>query len=193
MEELTPVWDGSFEQTEGVSIERYIDAKIAETLRNLYWTAPVRWLPVQELSPLPEPEKRQDGSGRIVLPDKVMRPVSLRMEGWKRPVAKFIDEGHPLYALQFNRYMRGGTAKPVAVWGTDGEGRPVIDYFSLPASYKRHRIVFFNYVAMPDENAENYDLHPVLLDALCCRCGAAVYDIMGNHAMAEMLSSHATI
>ena len=193
MEELTPEWDGVFEQTEGVCIDRYIDAKIEEILRALYLSVSVRLLPVQEALPPPEPVKRQDGSGRIILPDEVIRPVSLYMEGWKRPVVRFIDETHPLYELQFNRYTRGGVAKPVAIWGTDGVGRQIIDYFSLPASYKQHRIVSFYYVAVPKENAASYDLHPVLLDALCYRCGAAVYDIMGNHTMAEILSSHAAV
>lgn len=193
MEELVPEWDGDFEQTEGVCIDRYIDAKIAEVLGLLYLASPIRYLPVQQSLSPPEPIKRQDGSGRIILPDDVIRPVSLLLEGWRHPVVRFIDENHPLYELQFNRYTRGGSAKPVAVWSKDGIGRQIIDYFSLPASYKRHRILSFRYVALPDENAGSYELHPVLLNALCYRCGAAVYDIMGNHAMAEILSSHAAL
>ncbi len=193
MEELTPYWQAAFEQTEGVAIERYIDGKIDETLRLLLLSAPVAQLPVTCSEPPPTPLKRQDGSGRIVLADDVLRPLSLQMAGWRKPVTRFIDESHPLYELQFNRYTRGGVAKPVAVFMRDGAGRRVIDYFSLPASCKEHRVSSFLYVAEPVTGATGYDLQPLLVDALCYRCAATVYDIMGNHAMAEVMLSHVTM
>ena len=62
MEELTPQWNGTFEQTEGVSIERYIDDKIDEQLRVLFITAPVILLPVTELKGQVVVQQRQDGT-----------------------------------------------------------------------------------------------------------------------------------
>lgn len=193
MEELTPEWTNSFVQTEGVSINHYINAKIPEVLRSIMVAAPPKFLTVIEDESLPIPIKKQDGSGRIELPDTVLRPVMLRMEGWRKPVTHFIDETHPLYELQFNRYTRGGVGKPVAVWHTDGQGHQVIDYFSLPASYKEHKVEQFTYIPHVDDNAQQYLLHPLIIDVLCYRCAATVYDIMGNRAMAEIMMSHANM
>lgn len=189
MEELTPQWDGVFDQTEGVSIDRYIDEKIDEQLRWLLITQPVELLPAVDLKELVTLQQRQDGSGRIFLPDRFVRPVMLQMEGWKKPVTRFINEQHPLYELQFCRYTRGGVSKPVAVLSLDGAGDYIIDYFSLPAS-QSHTIATLTGVLFPDERAENFDLHPLLIDALCYSCAATVYDILGNHAMAELMLSH---
>lgn len=190
MEELTPQWDGIFEQTEGVSIERYIDDKIDEQLRVLFITQPEQLLPASELKEQVVLQQRRDGSGRLQLPDNFLHPISLQMEGWRKPVTQFINEQHPLYELQFCRYTRGGSAKPVAVWTLDGSGSHIIDYFSLPSSVTTHSIASFLGVLLPDEGAALFDLHPLLIDALCYCCAATVYDIMGNHAMAEVMLSH---
>ena len=187
MEELTPQWNGTFEQTEGVSIERYIDDKIDEQLRVLFITAPVILLPVTELKGQVVVQQRQDGTGRLQMPDNFLRPVSLQMEGWNKPVSKFINEQHPLYELQFSRYTRGGVNKPVAVWSLDGSGCHIIDYFSLPATMKQHTVQSFLGVLLPTEDAMEYELHPLLVDALCYSCAAVVYDIWGNRAMAEVM------
>lgn len=190
MEELTPQWDGSFVQSEGVSIERYIDEKIDEQLRMLFITQPVQVLPVTELKSQITLQQRQDGSGRLQLPDNFLRPASLQMEGWRKPVTQFINEQHPLYELQFCRYTRGGVNKPVAVWSVDGTGSHIIDYFSLPSSVTKHIVASFLGVLFPEENAAKYDLHPLLIDALCYSCAAAVYDILGNKSMSEIMLSH---
>lgn len=193
MEELAPIWDGTLNRTDGVTIDRYIDAKIGETLRTIALTAPPHLLWTEKYPNSLEPEKRQDGSGRITLDTEILRPVSLLMEGWQRPVTQFITTNDPRYELQFNLFTRGGRAKPVAVWTTDGNGKQIIDYYSLPASYKQHRIVEFTCITQPIEDATSYELTPTVIDALCYHCAAAVYDIMGNHAMAELMQAHATL
>ena len=193
MEELPPVWEGTLSQNEGVTIDRYIDAKIGETLRAIALVAPPHLLWVEKYPDLPTPEKHQDGSGSITLDTEILRPVSLLMEGWQRPVTQFITTADPRYELQFNLFTRGGTAKPVAVWNTHGSGKQRIEYYSLPASYKQHRILELTCIMPPIDNAASYDLAPVVVDALCYRCAAAVYDITGNHAMAEVMLSHTTL
>ncbi len=193
MEELPPVWDGTLSQNEGVTIDRYIDAKISETLRAIALIAPPHLLWVEAYPNPPEPQKRQDGSGRITLDTEMLRPVSLLMEGWQRPVTQFITINDPRYELQFNLFTRGGTAKPVAVWGTDSNGKQIIDYYSLPPSCKQHRIIELTCIAPPDDDATSYNLAPAIVDALCYRCAASVYDIIGNHSMAEVMLTHTTL
>lgn len=189
MEELTPDWDGAMEQVEGVSVSNYIDSVIDEQLRLLLMTAPIVLLPIEEVYSRYSPTRRADGSGRITLDTQVLRPVSLQMTGWKMPVTRFIDESHPLYELQFNRYTRGGVAKPVAVYTHDGQGNKVIDYFSLPTNLL-HTIQSLRCVLCPGEKSQNFTLEPLLVDMLCYRCAAAVYSIMGNKPMADVMLSN---
>lgn len=193
MDELTPEFDGSMEVEEGVLIDNYIDGVLDEQLRMLLMTAPVALLPVVELGALYTPTPRADGSGRIQLDENVMRPVLLQIEGWKVPVTRFIDERHPLYELQFSRYTRGGTTKPVAVYTQDGLGNRVIDYFSLPATVATHHIQSLQCVCTPEENSTSFTLNPLLIDALCYHCAAAVYNIMGNKHMSDIMLSRVVV
>lgn len=190
MEELTPQINATMERMEGVSICNYIDGVIDSQLRTLLMTAPIAILPVQELGAQYQPMRRSDGSGRITLNDNVLRPVSLQVKGWKVPATRFIDERHPLYELQFNKYTRGSATKPVAVFTQDGQGNKVIDYFSLPTASITHHILSLQCIVAPQEKAQSYTLSPLLVDMLCYCCGAAVYNIMGNKPMADIMLSH---
>lgn len=193
MDELTPDFDGTVEAEEGVLIDHYIDGVVDEQLRLLLMTAPVSLLPVVEVGSLYTPTPRADGSGRIRLDEEVMRPVLLQIKGWKVPVTRFIDERHPLYELQFSRYTRGGVSKPVAVYTQDGQGNRVIDYFSLPATATTHQIESLQCVPAPKEKSATYSLDPLLADALCYHCAAAVYNIMGNKPMADIMLSRVAV
>lgn len=193
MEELTPDSAGLMEHEEGVLIDNYIDSVIDPQLRLLLLTAPLAWLPVTELNSLYTPMARADGSGRIQLDNNVIRPVLLHMKGWNVPVNRFIDEQHPLYELQFSRYARGGVGRPVAVYMHDGQGNRVIDYYSLPISSSEHQILSLQCVVAIDEHSTAFALDPLLVDALCYHCAAAVYNIMGNKAMADIMLSRVVV
>lgn len=193
MEELTPEWTGAMERTEGVSIDRYIDGVIEEQLRLLFMTAPMKLLTPVEMKSAVVPAVRSDGTGRIILDATVLRPLLLKMEGWSVPVTRFIDENHPLYELQFNRYTRGGTSRPVAIWIKGVGDESYIDYFSLSKLLAIHTIESLLCVLHPAVGAESYAMHPFIYDDLCYRCAAAVYDIMGNHPMAEVMMSHTKV
>ncbi len=187
MEELTPEWDFDYDRKNGVEISRYIRPKLVDALRRIWLSAPSAWLPVKEIAGSLEAIRRSDGSGRVLLPDGILRIVEFAMEGWKRPVVKFIGTEHPMYELQFNRYSRGGASKPVCVLSTDGSGHPILDYFSLPASVRTHRIACAKVVEEPDENADSYEIHPALTDRVVSLCASMVYDILGNTAMAAVM------
>ncbi len=190
MEELPLQWESSFEQKQGLSIDRYIDGVIEEQLRLLLLTAPVKILPIEDMSRSFVPVRHSDGSGTIYLLPEVLRPISLQMEGWSIPVTQFLDENHPLSRMQYSRYTSAGANKPVAVWCAGEAGVSRIDYFSLPQSLTQHHIQSLLVVYVADVKPEEYNLHPLLIDCLCFRCASMVYDIMGNRAMAEVMLSH---
>lgn len=83
---------------------------------------------------------KSDGSGMAVLPDDCLKPVSLMVSGWLRPVTEFITPEHPLYQRQHSRFsgVRGNPSRPVAVLRASAtnlvsaETRPgrIVEFFS---------------------------------------------------------------
>lgn len=189
MEELTPDWDRIVTQTGGSDIEQYIRAKWPEALTHLLAVAPEHLCignSVDITSQL-SPEMRQDGSGRVVLPDDMLRMLRFKMNGWRRPVTRFVDRFHPTAEKQYNPYARGGAEKPVAVISSDEQGRLVLDYFSLPPYMRRHEVKSAIYIPLPQEKNEGYDLHPLLGEAACYLCAALVFDILGQSEKAAIM------
>lgn len=101
--------------------------------------------------------------GYIVLPDNFLRFISLKMTEWLRPVTELTPVESPVYAMQFNRYARGGIGKPKAAMAhrpvsvTAGEPpvttttqKRVIEYFSVKTS---HAIDWLYYIQ--ETEAEN--------------------------------------
>lgn len=192
MEELTPQIDGYLEQVEGVDITQYIDSVIWSQVNELLHIAPTRYVPVAELKEGCTPIANSDGSGSIVLPSNAIRPVLLQMTGWYLPVNNFIDVQDPLYPLQFNEHTRGTVSRPIAVLRAGEESSLVIEYYSLPKGVASHSIA--SLMCVIDYPAtEDFDFHPLMVDALCYRCAAAVYEIMGNRVMAEMMKNRAML
>lgn len=66
------------------------------------------------------------GAGYVELPDDFLRLASFKMEEWERAVSIPIREEDPLYGLQQNSILKGGTKKPVVCIRTD-----VVDPVSL--------------------------------------------------------------
>lgn len=192
LEELTPEWLNNLQQTDGVDIDSYLDNILLPQLNELLLNAPVKLLPLQEVKDDVTIKMNIDGTGCVVMPTHLIRPAMLKMRGWNMSVTNFIDETHPLYELQFNAYTRGTPHAPVAVWRAGENGVSIIEYFSVGESNPTHSIdTLLCVVAHTDP--ENFDLHPLLLDALCYRCASAFYAISGNSAMADVMKARAVV
>ena len=190
MEELTPDWDAVMTRTGGGDIEQYIRAKWEEALKLQLLKAPEHLCGGKDISASLIPLPRQDGSGRVVLPDDMLRMIRFQMKGWRRPVIKFFDRQHPRTALQYNPYSRGGAEKPAAVITTDNEGHTVLDYYALPPYMRRHEVKSAVYVPLPKEQNGGYDIAPLLGDSVCYLCAASVYDILGQNDKAALMRDH---
>lgn len=79
-----------------------------------------------------EMEIDKDGVGRFSIPQGI-RLIRFRHDALKRDITAFITTEDPLYLLQQNKYTRGGTAKPVAVWSSDDDE---VQIYSFPESMK---------------------------------------------------------
>ncbi len=187
MEELLPEKEPVSINTFGIDVEEYIREKLPDAIVRVFVSAPAYLLEGVECRDILSPEKRQDGSGRVVFPEKVLKILSFKMKGWNRPVTRFIDSRHAKNELQYNRYIRGGMNKPVAVLSMSAEGKVVLDYYSLPAFVREHEIESAIYVPIPENIDGSYNVPDRLIDAVGYVCAAMVYEILGQSEMAAQM------
>ncbi len=188
MEELMPENVSAGVDTFGIDTDAYIRAKLSDAIARVFIMAPAYLLKGVDCRELLFPENRQDGSGSVVFPGNVLRVLLFKMKGWKRPVTRFIDSRHAKSELQYNRYVRGGINKPVAVLSADADGNTVLDYYSLPPYVRKHEVERAVYVPVPEVINEGYDVPVRLIDAVGYVCAAMVYEILGQPDMAAQMS-----
>ena len=193
MEELLPENETAEIDIFGVDVGEYIRAKLPDAITRVFITAPVHLLEGKECKDVLFPEKRQDGSGRVVFPEKVLRILSFKMKGWNRPVTRFIDSRHAKSELQYNRYVRGGVNKPVAVLSMSASGRVILDYYSLPAFLRTHEVDSAVYIPVPEIQNGGYDVPIRLADTVGYVCAAMVYEILGQPDMAVQMSGRVVL
>ena len=177
MEELLPENETAEIDIFGVDVGEYIRAKLPDAIARVFITAPVHLLEGKECKDVLFPEKRQDGSGRVIFPEKVLRVLSFKMKGWNRPVTRFINSCHEKSELQ---YM-------------SASDRVVLDYYSLPASLRVHEVDSAVYVPVPEMQDGGYDVPVRLADAVGYVCAAMVYEILGQPDMAAQMAGRVVL
>lgn len=111
--------------------------------------------------------------GSITLPNDFLRLVSFRMKEWQRPVVEFAIQGDIVSQKQYNKHLRGGLAKPVAVLSKTDVGYKAT-YYSVD---KSHDVVDFLYIKQT--GAENIaDMQ--LVDAMCWLCAGKTLGVLGQ-------------
>lgn len=193
MEELSPEWENEVLQTDAVGIERYIEAKLPEAIRLILMSASPSMEAAVPFDSALLPQKNQDGSGVVSLPDDWMKMVSFKMKGWNRAVTEFIAEEDPIAARQQNLFLRGGSLKPVCVIGHSSDGRLALFYYSLPAYVRVHEIEKALYLPLPKEVDGGYVFSCRLVPEVCYMCAALVYDILGRPDMAAVMKERVTV
>lgn len=188
MEELTPGFEDDVLQVGGLSIDKYISMKLPEAIASVLSIAPVYMTEAIDIRSVLKPVKNEDGSGRVFLPEDLLRMISFKMKGWSRPVTHFIDTQHPLYAFQNNQHMRGNCLKPVCVLTVADDGCAALDYYSLPSAVKVHEIESALYVPFPAEKEGGFDIHVRLIPSVSYTCAAIIYEIMGRSDMATVMN-----
>jgi hypothetical protein len=143
MDELTPYSEGLTSISPSLQplkpIQTTIDAVLNECATDLLLSHPINRLEVTNTTPVLTP--KSDGSGTMPLPLDFLRLVSFQVVGFVRPVTELLDRLDPRVKLQYQRYTRGGKAKPVAV----REITNLFHYFSL-SPLDTHTLDHFSYI-----------------------------------------------
>lgn len=94
-------------------MKREIDAWYGRLLRE----APTDMVPVEDLASTCFVKADSDGVAVVTLPERCVRPLSLRLPGWSRSVSRFVAADSEEALRQRNEWTRAGTECPVVVEG----------------------------------------------------------------------------
>ncbi|MCH5328811.1 MAG: hypothetical protein J1E02_07300 [Coprobacter sp.] len=195
--EINPLDTESELSPNSLPAEGLIVSYLDQAVEDVFLQAPAYTLPWCELPGPVVPHG--DGSGHIVLPDDCMGRFVIRLHGWRREVTRVITPDDALYALQRNPVTRGGTERPVCVSTVDDEGRPVLEYYSLPVRVRNpsaEKMLYVRRVTVPRsrESYAGYEIggSPRLLTPVAVRCAYYVSLSLGNAAMTSWCEQETT-
>lgn len=118
------------ERSDGIDLDSYCEQEMRLWYLNLLASADTRYLSPTDLT-LTAVVKRIDGNrGSITLPTGTIRPVRVRLSGWRRDAAIVTEISSGAGRRQLNPFGCGGVEEPVALWLGDGR----LELFSLPTS-----------------------------------------------------------
>lgn len=121
--------DCSVERDDGIDVDSLLLTRIRQWYHHLLATAPLSWVPIDEVKA--EATATADAAGVVTmqLPLRAVRPIEVRLGGWECAVADFHEPASRVSKLQQSSLTRGGCASPVAV----DCGGGVLRLYSLPS------------------------------------------------------------
>lgn len=187
---------GDSNYTKVKPIVSYIERTLDEAAHNMLRSLPLTLLHADIEITTPNMNIDSLGVGFIrVSPQQ--RFVRLHHPALQRDITAFITTEDPLYLLQQNRYTRGGTAKPVAVFAsnvvtglTGNTGQ--LEIYSFPSDMETTQgqadgnavLYLINTEKHPESDHTNRVLSPIE-EYVVLECAAMVADIMENAAAAQ--------
>ena len=112
----------------------------------------------------------------ITIPADYLRVASIKFSAWERPVYRATYPGDPEYSRQFNTWLRGGKAKPVATWISDGGAGKLVCYGVVSATGNE-----LYYIAKSVAESTPEKIH----DALTWHCASLVLQVFEKTGQSE--------
>lgn len=165
-------------------IYQTIEALLDECAKEVLTKAPIHRL-TPTASPLFLGTPMSSGAkyGYIPLPADYIRLVELKMEDWARAVTQLELPDSPLARRQTNKYLRGGTQKPVAVLGSRNGGA-VIEYYSIRETHTIQRFLYIK-----SDVAQN--IPAIYTDALEWLCVSRCLNVFNKNEAAKVAMDNA--
>lgn len=188
LDEVIPEGEGvkfSEESSPNISdpLNIMINSLLDEAAKRVLLNAPIHVLdPVKSAETTGTQIANDNDVGYIKLADNFLRLVSLKMNDWNREVTQAITTADRRYSVQRNKYTRGRTQKPVAVFMTKtigGEQKRVIEYYSVDGS---HAIEYLYYI----QETKAEDVQSNLVDALTWVVAGMVLQIIEREDLAKL-------
>ena len=111
----TPRRDCVVERDDGIDLDAWLMTIIDTWYARLLATAPVEWVPVEDVAAEVTLTLEPDGVVAAVPPVQAVRPVEWKLRGWKHSVTAFAAPDSLEAAVQRNPFTRGAVCNPAAV------------------------------------------------------------------------------
>ena len=103
------------ERDDGIDLDAWLTLLLQKWYAELLTTAPVEWLPVEDVSADVTVTVSEQGVVTATVPSRCVRPVEWRLAGWRMSVTSFLSPQDPQTRLQLNPWTRGNTCHPAAI------------------------------------------------------------------------------
>lgn len=170
-------------QEDSKPIDTIIGDLLDESAKEVLLKAPIHRLPATSSANVATADAGDSTIGTIDVPTDFLRLVELKMTQWKRPVTELQQQGSKIAERQYNKYLRGGTVKPVAVL-SHRAAKLIIEYFSVETVHTVERFLYIK-----KDVAEN--IPEILQDALCWICASRVLSVFGKVAESQKAEGNA--
>ena len=105
----------AIERNDGIDLDAWLLTHIKMWYAKLLATAPIEWLPVENV--MADVVLTADDQGVVTAqaPPQCVRPVEWRLAGWRHSVTRFTSADDPRTAIQQNALTRGRANNPAIV------------------------------------------------------------------------------
>lgn len=107
--------DCTIEREDGVDVDSLLLLEMGCWYAHLLETAPVEWLPVDDVKGMCRLAMSDNGVVTATMPWHCVRPVEWKLKGWKRSVTTFLQPDAPAALAQFNEWTQGGCHCPAII------------------------------------------------------------------------------
>lgn len=97
------------------SLDEQLMSEIDDWYSGLLMTEHPMMLPQRDLKGEAKVTDNGDGTVDVELPAACVRPITVRLSGWKRAARILEDSDGAMARMQTSRYVRGGSCDPIAV------------------------------------------------------------------------------
>jgi len=180
IDELTP-FDGGLTlisapgNTANNPVETYIEQFLDESAKETLLESPIHVLPVTDFSELTFDLSLKKAT--IAIPSSYLRVGAIQFASWLRPVYKATYPGDPNYLKQFNRWLRGGSARPVVLWIKE-EGIEKLVCYGVTSNTDYE--ASFVALTVAEEMPTN------LIEPLTWHCAFQVLQVFGKDKLSQM-------
>lgn len=107
--------DCTVERDDGIDIDALLELHIRQWYAHLLNTAPVEWLPVEDVKA--DVALTTDAHGKVsaTVPPQCVRPVEWQLTAWQRPVTQFLAPDSHEAQMALDPYTGAGSCRPVAI------------------------------------------------------------------------------
>lgn len=205
LDEVSHGNDAGFIDADTLNISRAIESCALAAITNIHLAAPNVLLDGVIYTPTSTHTIKQDSEVcglRFAIPDTFLRLVSVKLDGWERPVQTLIAEDSVEYRKQKNKYLRGTRHNPIAAivhsvnnGNTPGYAIELYPYIQSSTASQKVQMLYVPKIEMLRSGGTEFTICPMLeqackyaITAEVARCfnmndSARMFDALAGQAL----------